>query len=95
MNKILLRVAHTGEVFYVGVHPAAKGTPFAQSSLEAFLGSTCDPAFARYLGTSDFGGLDFGAFYPLEKDWADGERGITCYLYKVDGSTMTTSLKAA
>src|ERR1044072_2245574 len=39
---------HTGEVVYVGDHPAAKGTPFAESFLVEFAGSSCPPPFVAY-----------------------------------------------
>ena len=84
---------HTGEVVYVGDHPAAKGTPFADSLLMEFAGTSCLPAFDAYIGSNSGDGLDIGAFYPLVKDWDKGDREITCYLYKVDGTSMSGSLK--
>jgi Septum formation len=87
--------AHSGEVFYVGDDPTAKGAPFAVSTLETDIGNICSPIFTSYVGAANLTGLDFGAFYPLESDWNDGKRGITCYVYKVDGTNVTKSLKAA
>lgn len=87
--------AHTGEVFFVGAHTAAKGTPFTTSLLETYVGSACIPAFMSYIGSGDSTPLEIGAFYPLVKDWDDGDREVTCYLYQIDGSTMTKTLKAA
>ena len=84
---------HTGEVVYVGDHPAAKGTPFAESLLVEFAGSSCLPAFDAYIGSNSSDGLDIGAFYPVVKDWDGGDREITCYLYRVDGTSMSGSLK--
>ena len=84
---------HTGEVVYVGDHPAAKGTPFADSLLMEFAGTSCLPALDAYIGSNSGDGLDIGAFYPLVKDWDKGDREITCYLYKVDGTSMSASLK--
>ncbi len=87
--------AHGGEVFYVGDHPAAAGTTFTESVMTDYLGTACFPAFTAYIGSTTFDGLEIGAFYPLKKDWDSGDRGVTCYLYQVDGSTMTKSLKKA
>jgi hypothetical protein len=86
---------HTGEVIYIGDHPAAKGTPFAQSLLVEFAGSSCLPAFDAYIGSNSPDGLDIGAFYPVMKDWDGGDREITCYLYRVDGTSLSASLKAS
>jgi hypothetical protein len=86
---------HTGEVVYIGNHPAAKGTPFAESLLVEFAGSSCLPAFDLYVGTNNADGLDIGAFYPVVKDWDSGDREITCYVYKVDGTSLSGSLKAS
>jgi hypothetical protein len=86
---------HTGEVVYVGDHPAAKDTPFAESLLVEFAGSSCLPAFDAYIGSNSADGIDIGAFYPVVKDWDGGDREITCYLYKVDGTSMPASLKAS
>ena len=59
--------------------------------------SSCGPAWQAYVGKAkiDSGTIDSGAFYPLEKDWNDGERTITCYTYRIDNQPMTTSLKVA
>lgn len=87
--------AHTGEVVFIGNHPAAKGTPFAETLLVEFAGSSCLPAFDAYVSSNSSDGIDIGAFYPVQKDWDTGDREITCYLYKVDGTSMSTSLKAS
>ena len=84
---------HTGEVVYVGDHPAAKGTAFAESLLVEFAGTSCLPAFDAYIGSNSADGVDIGAFYPVVKDWDGGDREITCYLYKIDGTSMHGSLK--
>jgi hypothetical protein len=86
---------HTGEVVFIGAHPAAKGTAFGETLLFEFAGSSCVPAFNAYVGTTNADGLDIGAFYPVQKDWDTGDREITCYAYKVDGTQMTGSLKPA
>ena len=87
--------SHSGEVFFVGDHPAAEGTVFTDDLLVQFGGSTCIPAAEAYLGKSLPDELDIGAFYPTNADWAKGERGVTCYLYRIDEGPMTGSLKAA
>jgi len=86
---------HTGEVVYVGDHPAAKGTPFAESMLFDFVHSSCIPALNAYIGTTEGDRIEIGAVYPGSKGWADGDRKITCYAYLVDGSSLSTSFKAS
>jgi Septum formation len=88
--------AHTGEVFAVLTHTAAKGeAPPARESLFTFLTTQCGTAFTSYTGlnveTQEV--LDYGAFYPSDKDWNDGDRRITCYAYRIDEGPMSTSVK--
>jgi hypothetical protein len=89
--------SHTGEVFILVNHPAAKGTaPLTEAQLIDYLTTACSPAFTSYVGqtAAASGNLDFGAFYPRDKEWNDGDREITCYAYRVDEKPMTTSVKA-
>jgi hypothetical protein len=88
--------SHTGEVFAVVTHPAAKGTaPLVESQLIDFLSSSCGPAWVSYIGQEAAGSsvFDIGAFYPRDQDWNDGDRSVTCYTYRVDDQPMTSSLK--
>ena len=88
--------SHTGEVFALVNHPAAKGTPpLTESALIDFLSSACGPLWVTYVGQQAAGSqvFDIGAFYPRDQDWNDGERGVTCYTYRIDGKPMTSSLK--
>ena len=90
--------AHTGEVFATVKHPAAKDAPVPTTTeLREFLTTGCGSQFTVYTGrsTETEAELDFGAFYPLDKDWKDGDRDITCYLYRVDEGPMTSSMKKA
>ncbi len=89
--------AHTGEVFALVTHPAAKGAPvLSTADLETYLGGACGPLFISYVGATaaNAGQLDGGAFYPGDKDWADGGRTVTCYGYRIDGKPLTSSIKA-
>jgi hypothetical protein len=90
--------SHTGEVFAVVTNPAAKGAPPpTQSELLVFLTSACSGIFTQYTGINidNQDVLDFGAFYPSSKDWNDGDRGVTCYTYRLDEAPMTQSVKKA
>jgi hypothetical protein len=88
--------SHTGEVFAQVTHPAAKGTPpLTEAVLIDYLSSACGPLWITYIGQEAAGSqvFDIGAFYPRDSDWNDGDRGVTCYTYRIDGATMTSSLK--
>lgn len=87
---------HTGEVFAVVTHPGAKGTaPLTDAALIDYLGSACGPAWVTYIGQDAVSSevFDIGAFYPRDEDWNDGDRGITCYTYRIDGASMSSTLK--
>jgi hypothetical protein len=90
--------AHTAEVVFVGTNPSAKGTPpLSDSQWVDYLSSSCLPAYDAYTGTdllkSDV--MDLGAITPLDEDWNKGVRDVTCYAYRLDGATMTASIKHA
>ena len=90
--------SHTGEVFTIVTHSAAKGTPvLSESQLIDYLGTSCAPAFVSYIGAEavSVGALDFGVFYPSDKDWLDGDRDMTCYAYRLDEAALSTSVKKA
>ncbi|MEA2544862.1 MAG: hypothetical protein QOI09_135 [Chloroflexota bacterium] len=88
--------SHTGEIFAVLTSPAANGAPPpTRAELISFLGTQCGTIFTQYTGidvnAQDV--LDYGAFYPSDKDWANGDRGVTCYTYRVDEAPMGGSVK--
>jgi hypothetical protein len=90
--------AHTAEVIFVGPHSAASGAaPLTTSEIESFVAASCFPAFASYTGLDFLTDkvYDIGYIYPLEADWNKGERKVTCYTSKIDGSVMTASVKKA
>jgi len=90
--------AHTGEVFAVVTDPAAAGAPVPTTEeISSFYGPACLPLLTTYIGEDALTQktLDFGAFYPNDDGWNKGDRGITCYLYRVDSGTMTATMKGA
>ena len=90
--------AHTAELIFQGDHPAAKdAAPPTDDELFSFVSDSCLPAFNSYSGGDLLadGVFDIGFIYPLDEDWKKGDREITCYAYRLDGTTMTTSIKAA
>ena len=90
--------SHTGEVFFIGDHPAPDGAPvLTRDDLIQFVQGTCLPALDAYTGTDVVAGgrYDISGIYPTDEDWANGEREFTCYAVLLDGGTMTSSIKAA
>ena len=90
--------SHTAEVISLVSHPAAKGAAIlSQSELLVFLTTQCGASFYQYTGTDADAQhvLDYGAFYPADEDWNDGDRGVTCYAYRLDEGPMTGSLRTA
>ena len=90
--------AHGGEVIYVGDYPAADDAPYpGDPAFDAHVVDVCVPAFDAYTGldfetATDWG---FGYFVPTEAGWDLGDHEISCYAMPVDGSTTTTSIRAA
>jgi len=88
--------AHSAEVVFVGTNPAAKGTPpLTDDQWLTFLSQSCVPAFDAYTGTNILAGsvMDLGAITPLDEDWNQGTRDVSCYAYRLDGATMTASIR--
>jgi hypothetical protein len=95
--------AHTAEAFHVGDFPGGDDAPLPTSAqLSTYADDTCFTELVEYMGgmtaAQSYPGIDkiqVGLFYPSDEDWKNGERRIVCYLYTVDGSQLTQSLKAA
>ena len=89
--------AHDAEVFLNVTDPTANGQPFPGSdSFRSQVIATCVPAATTYLGTSFDAqtDLDVGWFRPTEDSWDQkNDRGITCYLYRVDAGKLNKSVK--
>ena len=89
---------HAAEVIAKTTHPAAAGATYPTvDELRGFMQATCVPAYEQYTGTAFVpgSGVDFGLFYPLEPDWNNGQRDVTCYVFRVDGSKLNGSVKDA
>jgi hypothetical protein len=87
--------AHLAEVIYVADYAAADATYPSEDSFRAFVLDRCIPAFNSYTGL-DYNAatdLDVGPMWPTAEGWGDGDREVTCFALKVDGSTVTGSIK--
>lgn len=86
--------AHDGEVFMVLADPATGDYPGADH-FRTLAVEQCVPAAAAYLGIASFDtrtDIDAGYFYPTAVSWAGSDRGVTCYMYRVDGAKLTGPL---
>jgi Septum formation len=76
--------------------PAGQAFP-GNSYFRTQLGERCGPAVSAYIGKDVLQQevLDFGVFFPNEDGWGRGDRGLTCYVYRVDRAKLTTSVHGA
>jgi hypothetical protein len=87
---------HTSEVIFVGEMSGDNATYPADDAILEFVSVNCIPAFASYTGRQYDGvTLDVGYFHPTSDGWGNGDRGVICYAYSIDGVPTTGSLKAA
>lgn len=87
--------AHTAEIFFVGDHP--DGAFPGSTAFETYVESNCVPSFNTYTGLDYMTDTtyDFGWFEPTSEGWGSGDHEITCYVYRLDKGTMTSSVKKA
>ena len=89
--------AHRAEVFFVADYDQAGQAYPGQSAFETWVFDRCVGAFNTYVGRSyeDAKELDFQPFWPTEEGWGKGDKEVTCFAIRVDGGTMTGSVKGA
>jgi hypothetical protein len=84
---------HDAEIFALVTDPANGDYP-GDDHFRGIATAQCVPAASTYLGT-DFNSrdeLDAGFYYPTTDSWSHGDRGIICYLYRIDGGKLTVSV---
>jgi hypothetical protein len=85
---------HDGEVFALLTDPGSGDYP-GVDHFRTMAVAQCVPAAAAYLGITDFAtrtDIDAGYFYPTSESWATGDRGVTCYMYRIDEQKLIVSL---
>jgi hypothetical protein len=85
------------EVIFVGNYEPATGAYPTDEQFLAFMRDRCTGAFNAYTGLdyTRAQDLDFSAFTPTSDGWTGGDRKVTCYAVKVDGSKFNASIKKA
>jgi hypothetical protein len=86
--------AHDAEVIFVGDHPDSDTYP-GVDAFDTFVLTQCVPAFEAYTGRDweTDTELDLGYFYPTADGWPSGDREVACYVARLDGVSMSASVK--
>jgi hypothetical protein len=88
--------AHVGEVFFVGTLPVADKAPYPNdTAFGVAVAGVCDRAFDAYTGLTFVTDRTwtYGYFVPLSKDWATGDRSLSCYAARIDERPTNASIK--
>ena len=88
--------AHDAEVVFVGEYKDSDTYPISLT-LDNYTSDHCVPAVETYTGrqAQEIDDLGLGYISPNKEGWDSGDRTITCYLYRLDETKMTKSVKAA
>jgi hypothetical protein len=87
---------HDGEVFAVLTNPASADEPYPViSGFDDYIQTACVPQWEAYTGRSwaTDTELSLSFLHPTITGWADGDRGFSCYLTRVDGGKLNASVK--
>ncbi len=88
--------AHTAEVIFVGDMPDPDTVPTG-TQMDEYIAAQCIPAFNSYTGR-DFQSdteLDIQSLTPTTDGWGQGDHEVTCCAVRIDGATMTASVKGS
>ena len=85
---------HDAEVFWTGKLEGFTDLPSTEQ-IRTFSAAGCAPALVAYSGIDIFSDAtyDVGWFSPTSDGWKNGDRGLICYVYRVDGAKMTAPVK--
>jgi hypothetical protein len=88
--------AHGGEVVFVGNMPDASALP-DKPTRDQWVLDNCFPAYQTYTGVDINTQTDWEMDYysPTADGWTHGDRGMTCFAAKPDGSQTKGSIKKA
>jgi hypothetical protein len=86
--------AHSAEVFFVGKLPDGPAVP-DQATRQQWVLDNCYPAYQAYTGTDVSTSTEWEVawFRPTDDGWSHGDRVVTCYAERIDGTTTKGSLK--
>lgn len=85
---------HDNEVYAVIEMTDSEFPGFDATADQADL--ACLPEFESFVGAAyDVSELDFGWLIPTEDSWANGDRQIVCFLYRVDLEKITGTMEGS
>ncbi len=85
---------HDNEVYTVSNMPTG---PFpGDADIQDWTIARCEETFDGYVGTAYVDSrLDFGALFPTEETWADGDTEVICFLWDIDFLKLTGSMQGS
>ncbi len=87
---------HLNETYSVTHYPGSGGPYPGEPAIFEWADQTCYTAFSDYVGIAyEDSLLDFGYFYPDTEGWEQGDNGITCVLYELDGRLLRGSMRGS
>lgn len=86
---------HGAEVIFVADYQPATDVYPSTDEFRAFVLANCIPAFNSYTGLNyDVAtDLDVGSMWPTAESWSGGDKEMSCYAVRVDGSNFSQSIK--
>lgn len=88
---------HRGEVFHRFDAVVESANYPTDPEWEGIVYPTCDPVFETYTGTpvGDRTDIEYRYLVPTADAWADGDRGVTCFITSADGSPLERSYRGS
>lgn len=89
--------AHSAELIFIGSVPGTDDSFPGIPSFTAYAKKECAPAFQSYIGRSYEADTtyDLTYLYPTSDGWKKGDRGITCFVTRVDGKPITGTVRVS
>ena len=85
---------HDNEVYSVSNMPA--GSFPGDAAVEEWTIVRCEETFDGYVGKAYIDSrLDFGALFPSQESWADGDTEVICFLWDIEFLKLTGSMKGS
>lgn len=87
--------SHVAEVFFTGNFTGSNDNYPTDADFQSFYTASCVPAFNTYTGLSfdTDTTYEIAAYKPTTDGWSGGDREVICYADRMDGATMTQSIK--
>jgi hypothetical protein len=69
----------------------------SEIGFQGFIRDNCGTSYRTYTGRDFDTDTIYSVAYlsPTEAGWKKGDRGVTCFVYRIDGRSITGSVRAA